>query len=160
MIGRPARTAEAGVSLVELMVVIVIAATLLALAIPVVRDDDSLNAAVREIANDAVTARSRATTRWETVTFDADPGAGAWRTLLADGTPVIDENTDANGWRYLSDIGFDMLLQGVSGAQTDARFLADGRVDQEAAIRVRKGDDAWEIRFHELSGRVTAERLP
>ena len=160
MMRAPARRSTAGFSLVELMVVIVIAATLLFLAVPMMRDDDALDAAVREVANDAVTTRSLATTRWESVTFDVDPGAGAWRTVLADGTPMIADDTDANGWRYLSDIGFDLFFLGVAGAVTDAVFLADGRVESEAAIRVRSDSAVWEIRFHDLSGRVTAERLP
>ena len=138
------------------MVVVTIAATLLFLAVPAMQSSDTLGAAVREVANDGIEARSLAKANWTTVTFDFDIPGSRWRKLLGGTVPVIDQQTDPSGWRMLPP---DVSFQSVAGSGQDPIFLANGRVQVETTIRMVSSNVVWEVQFQELTGRISAQRL-
>jgi Tfp pilus assembly protein FimT len=150
------RQLERGHTFVELMVVVAIAATLLFLAVPVMQSSDTVGASVREVTGDAIEARSLAKANWSTVTLDFDVANSRWRKLLGGTVPVITEQTDPSGWRFLPD---DVVFQSVAGSNFDPIFQANGRVDAEMTIRMVSGTTVWEVQFQELTGRISAQRL-
>jgi prepilin-type N-terminal cleavage/methylation domain-containing protein len=82
---RHSRSAERGFSLVELMLVVAVAATLLTIAVPVmtdVSDSSKLNGAAREIERELQSARLKAvsTNRLLRVRLNC-PGTGMYRTV-------------------------------------------------------------------------------
>lgn len=146
---------DAGFTLVELAVVAVIAMTLLFLATPVLQGNDTLGSAVRELANDSLRTRAMARARWESVTLDFDIANSRWRKVLSDGTPIADQDTDAQGWKMLPE---DVSFQAVTGTQ-DVVFQANGRVATGTSIRVLNDSGAWQLDYSELSGRVVANKI-
>jgi Tfp pilus assembly protein FimT len=138
------------------MVVVAIAATLLFLAVPIMQSADTVGGAVREVANDAIEARSLAKANWTSVTFDIDVPGSRWRKLLGGTVPIIDQQTDASGWRNLP---LNVSFQSVAGSGQDPVFLANGRVEVETTIRMVSDTVVWEVQFQELTGRISAQRL-
>ena len=95
---RIARGAEPGFSLVELMLVVAFAATLLTIAVPVmtdVSDSSKLNGAAREIERELQSARlkSVSTNRLLRVRLNC-PGTGMYRTVEYVASPAVDDATN------------------------------------------------------------------
>jgi Tfp pilus assembly protein FimT len=95
---RIARAAERGFSLVELMLVVAFAATLLTIAVPVmtdVSDSSKLNGAAREIERELQSARlkSVSTNRLLRVRLNC-PGTGMYRTVEYVASPAVDDATN------------------------------------------------------------------
>ena len=112
-------------------------------------------AAVREVANDSLRTRAMARARWESVTLDFDIANSRWRKVLSDGTPIADQDTDAQGWKTLPE---DVSFQAVPGTQ-DVVFQANGRVATGTSIRVLNDSGTWQLDYSELSGRVVANKI-
>jgi Tfp pilus assembly protein FimT len=92
------RSAERGFSLVELMLVVAFAATLLTIAVPVmtdVSDSSKLNSAAREIERELQSARlkSVSTNRLLRVRLNC-PGTGMYRTVEYVASPAVDDATN------------------------------------------------------------------
>jgi type II secretion system protein H len=95
---RISRNAERGFSLVELMLVVAFAATVLTIAVPVmtdVSDSSKLNSATREIEREFQAARLKAvsTNRLLRVRLNC-PGTGLYRTVEYVASPAVDAATN------------------------------------------------------------------
>lgn len=150
------RKLERGYSFAEIVVVVAIAAALLMLAVPVIQSGDQLGSAVREVTNDAVEARSLAKANWTTVTFDMDVAGSRWRKVLGGVTPVVTQETDAEGWKSLP-VGIQ--FQSVAGLSGDPVFQANGRLAADVQMRMVLNTDVWVLDFQELTGRISASEL-
>ncbi|MBC8370927.1 MAG: hypothetical protein H8E25_13095 [Planctomycetes bacterium] len=144
---------NAGISLVELVIVIAIGIVLFSLAIPAMQNDDRAGYVTRSIISDASRARSHAKRTWENVTLQIDVPNNRWRTLLQNGTTIETYKTDADGWISLpSGINFST----VNGNETDAVFLPTGRTAGDAAFAIVQGDSQWLVEIKSLSALITA----
>jgi Tfp pilus assembly protein FimT len=153
MAGRRALDRRAGISLVELIVVAAVAMVLLGLAVPVIQGNDTAGSAARLLVADAVRARSFARRVWEPVTMQVDTNNERWRTLRESGVPLVDANTDADGWRS-AEPGVD--FRPVEGQPTDLVFLPNGRATQSTAVFIVVGDDLWRVSVDALNARIQA----
>lgn len=153
MAGRRALDSRAGISLVELIVVAAVAMVLFGLAVPVIQGNDTAGATARTVVADAVRARSFARRVWEPVTMQVDTNNERWRTLRDNGVPLVDVNTDADGWRR-AEPGVD--FRPVEGLPTDLVFLPNGRATQSTAVFIVVGDDLWRVSVDALNARIQA----
>lgn len=142
-----------GFSLIEILLVMALAAILMGIAIPSFSNRDVLGATARLLVADAARARSFSVRIWEPVTLDVDVDASAWRVVREDGTWVDGPGADENGWRYL-DPG--VTFEAVDGVETDTLFLPNGRTAADSQLRIRSGNGAWILSIQALTGRVTA----
>lgn len=148
------RALDGGFTLLEIAVVIVIAALLVAMAAPRVSDRDQCGAAARSIVGDGARARSYAARTWEPVTLDVDAGIGAWRVTRQNGTWLDLPGANANGWRTLEP---GLSFEAVEGFTSDAVFLPNGRTAEEARVRLRSGEATWLLKVEAITGRITAD---
>ncbi|MDP6963612.1 MAG: prepilin-type N-terminal cleavage/methylation domain-containing protein [Planctomycetota bacterium] len=144
---------ESGFSLVELMLVISIAAVLFGMAVPALQNDDRAAAAARTLVSDASRARSYAKRTWENVTMQIDVANNRWRTQLQNGTYLTTAKSDNNGWASLPP---GITFADIGGGNTDAVFLPTGRTASNAAFAIVQGDYEWHIQIQSLSGLISA----
>lgn len=147
------RTLNGGFTLLELAVVLVIAALLFAAAVPRSGDRDQIGSAARALASDAARARSYATRTWSTITLEVDAANAAWRAVRLDGTWLELPGAGDFGWRGCEP---GISLEAVEGYATNPAFLPNGRVAAEARVRIRSGAESWVMRVEPLSGRIAA----
>lgn len=150
---RNATLARGGFTLIEILMVMALAAILLGIAIPSVQDRDVCGAMARVLVADASRARSYSARIWEPVTLDVDTDNGAWRVVRQDGTWVDGPGADENGWRTLDKTA---SFEAVNGVATDTIFLPNGRASENSKVRIRSGSDSWILDVQGLTGRVTA----
>lgn len=148
------RALARGFTLLELMVVLVIASLLFAAAAPRASDRDQCGSAARTFVADAARARSYAVRTWEPVTLDVDEPNGTWRVTRANGTWLDGPGADENGWRTLG-VGLSFAL--VAGFSPDAVFLPNGRTSGESRVQLVSGNASWLLKVESLTGRITAE---
>ena len=95
------RVSERGFSLIELMLVIAFAATVMAIAVPVmtdVSDSSKLNAAARELERDLQAARMKSVSANRLLRVRLNcPTAGLYRTVEYVGSPSVDAAWDRAG---------------------------------------------------------------
>lgn len=147
------RSLRRGFSLIEILLVMALAAILIGIAIPTFSDRDTLGATARLLVADAARARSYSVRIWEPITLDVDVDNSAWRVVREDGVWVEGPGADENGWRTL-DPG--VTFEAVDGAATDTIFLPNGRTAEDSKLRLRSGSGAWILSIQSLTGRVTA----
>lgn len=150
---RHAALGRAGFTLIEILMVMALAAILIGVAVPSVQDRDVCGAMARLLVADASRARSYSARIWEPVTLDFDLENGAWRVVRQDGTWVDGPGADDNGWRSLE---AGAAFAAVDGLDADVTFLPNGRSSADAAVRVQYGQDSWLLAVQGLTGRVTA----
>lgn len=148
------RTLTRGFTLLEITIVTVIAALLLAMSTPRTSDRDQCGAAARAVVGDGARARSYAARTWEPVTLDVDVANGTWRVTRQNGSWLELPGANENGWRLLEP-GLD--FEAVEGYPTDSVFLPNGRVSAESRVRIRSGDETWLLAVEALTGRITAD---
>lgn len=148
------RRAQAGFSMVELLVVMTIAIVLLGMATPALRNSDDASAEVRRVVADAARTRSWARTSWQTATLDVDTTGRRWRIIDEAGEILGASNADANGWRTLAT---GVSFQSVQGTGSDFSFEADGRGTADASVQIVTGDSTWTVSMSALTGTITAE---
>jgi prepilin-type N-terminal cleavage/methylation domain-containing protein len=145
---------QRGFSLIEVLIVMVIALVLLGMAVPVIRNTDMVSSDVRRLVADITRARSWARTTWRTTTVDLDATNGRWRVIDENNELISSYESDADGWRSLRD-GVNFF---VNGTETmDFVFDADGRCPEAASALLRGGSSTWIVSCSPLSGTVTAE---
>jgi Tfp pilus assembly protein FimT len=144
---------NAGVSLVELVVVIAIGIILFSLAVPALQNDDRAGNVTRSIVSDASRARSYAKRTWENVTLQVDVANNRWRTQLQNGTALETYKSDVNGWIELPP---GVSFANIGAGNTDATFLPTGRTTSDAAFAIVQGNNQWHIEIKSLSGLITA----
>lgn len=142
-----------GFTLIEILMVMALAAILLGIAIPSSNDRDVCGAMARLLVADASRARSYSARIWEPVTLDVDLDGGAWRVVRQDGTWVDGPGADANGWRALDP---SASFEAVDGVAADTVFLPNGRAGADSSVRIRSGSESWLLDVQGLTGRVTA----
>lgn len=148
------RALERGFTLLEITIVVVIAALLLAMGAPRVNERDLVGSAARSVVADGARARSYAARTWEPVTLDVDVANGAWRVTRQDGTWLDLPGASANGWREL---GPGLGFEAVEGFPVDSVFLPNGRTTGATRVRIRAGDEIWLFQVDALTGRITAD---
>lgn len=148
------RALSRGFTLLEITIVIVIAALLAAMAAPRVSDRDQCGAAARSFVGDGARARSYAARTWEPVTLDVDVNNAAWRVTRQDGSWLDLPGANANGWRTLEP---GLRFEAVEGFAPDSVFLPNGRATLESRVRLRSGDAVWLLKVEALTGRITAD---
>lgn len=144
---------RSGFTLIEILMVMALAAILLGIAVPSLKDRDVCGAMARLLVADASRARSYSARIWEPVTLDVDVENGAWRVVREDGSWVDGPGADDNGWRSLED---SATFESVDGSATDTIFLPNGRASEDSKVRIRSGSDSWLLEIQGLTGRVTA----
>jgi len=142
-------SSQRGSTLSELLVVIAIVAMSVALAVPTLRTDETAGNEVRRILSDAVKARAEARSSWESVWLKTNLSTQQWRLETEQGSPIMGPLCDASGWRSLDP---SLQFDAVAGAESDFKFLANGRFEGDSAIRVTGGDMDWIIENDPLSG--------
>lgn len=148
------RALNGGFTLLEITIVLVIAALLFAMATPRASDRDLCGAAARSVVADGARARSYAARTWEPITLDLDVVNGAWRVTRQNGTWLDLPGVNANGWRQL-DPGLE--FEAIQGYSTDSVFLPNGRTSGESRVLIRSGEAAWLLKVESLTGRITAD---
>lgn len=153
---RRALTRQSGISLAELLVVVAVAMVLFGMAVPVMQNDDIAGTAARTFISDCVRARSFARRVWEPVTMQVDAANNRWRSLRQSGIPLMDANSDAEGWHYPV-VGVD--FKNVDGFPSDLSFLPNGRATVNAAMYIESGSTQWIIKVEALSARISATEV-
>ncbi len=144
---------RSGWSLLEGLLVLAILATMTALAVPVLENNEQATPAVRRFLADAVRARSLAQSSWQETEMKLNPSAGAWRVEGRDGTVHPGPLADASGWTSLGK-GVSFVPSGKTPSVF--RFQANGRATAKAAICIRAGKATWQITLDELTSTLTA----
>ncbi len=147
------RALERGITLAEVIMVVAIGITLFAMAVPAAQNNDIAGSVVRIIVSDAVRARSHARRSWETTTLQIDTVSERWRTLKQDGSPLVNQTSDAEGW-HQAPAGVD--LRPAGDAQTDFSFLPNGRAAESASFQVVVGNQVWNVQLDALCARISA----
>ncbi len=142
-----------GFTLLEILMVMALAAILLGIAVPSLNDRDVCGAEARMIVADSARARSYAVRVWEQVTLDIDVLNNAWRVVREDGSWLDGPGADDTGWRRLDP---SASFEALPGIEVDTIFLPNGRTSEDTAVRIRSGRDSWLIDIQSLTGRVTA----
>lgn len=147
------RALERGVSLAEVVLVAAIGLTLFAMAVPAAQNDDTAGAVARNMVADLVRARSFARRSWQSVTMQVDINNERWRALRQDGTALISNGADADGW-HDAPVGVD--FREIPGKPTDLMFLPNGRASVSTSAEIWVGSTGWELHVDALSARITA----
>jgi prepilin-type N-terminal cleavage/methylation domain-containing protein len=147
------RSLERGFSLIEIVLVMALAAILLGIAIPSFSNRDVLGSTARLLVADAARARSYSVRIWEQVTLDVDVDNSAWRVVRENGAWVDGPGADENGWRQL-DPG--VTFETVNEVPPDTVFLPNGRTAEDSQLRIRSGNSTWLFTIQALTGRVSA----
>lgn len=145
------RALARGLTVIELLVVVAIVVAMVALAVPAGQNRDSVASEARRLLTDAVRTRSVARTRWEPAQLTVDVAGRRWRCATLAGEPILGPDSDADGWRTLSD---GVRFERVAGSETTYVFLPNGRTQGEAAVGLRLGSAAWVVGCGALSGQI------
>ncbi len=152
---RDRRLRQRGISLTEILVVMVVAAILFASTMPSWDDRQIIGANARTLVSDAVRARSYAQRIWDTVTMDVEVENDRWRLVVQDSGAWVDgPGADDQGWRHLDKYTH---FQAVPGVSEDFVFLPNGRCAANGEVWIVSGDLVWAIRVNPLSGTIEAE---
>jgi len=143
-------TLKRGFTLMELVVVLAMAITLIALAVPAMQSQDIVGSEVRRVIADAVRARSHARTTWTSTTLVIDANQGRWRPVGANGIALDGPTADANGWRHLNPSVQFTTNQNFT-------FLASGKMPSSVSLRFQSGDTTWLLKGHSLTGNLEAQ---
>lgn len=144
----------AGMTLAELVVVVAIFLILAALAVPALQSGDVAGSQVRRVLADAMRTRSLARTSWEATVLRPDTVSGRWRAERADGTPIVSQDTDPNGWRELQP---GVSFREIANVPSVFTFLPNGRGNERAALLVVHGSTTWLLELEAMSGALRAE---
>ncbi|MHC4824384.1 MAG: pilus assembly FimT family protein [Planctomycetota bacterium] len=150
------RALERGISLAEVVLVAAIGLTLFAMAVPAAQNDDTAGAVARNIVADSVRARSYARRSWESVTVQMDVNNERWRALKQDGTALINNGADENGW-HQAPVGVD--FREILDQPTDLMFLPNGRASVSTSVEIWVGNTGWRLSVDALSARITAQPI-
>jgi len=147
------RALERGISLAEVVLVAAIGLTLFAMAVPAAQNDDTAGSVARNIVADLVRARSYARRSWQSVTMQIDINNERWRALKQEGSPLISNGADADGW-HSAPAGVD--FREIEGLPSDLTFLPNGRASASTSVEIWVGNTGWELHVDSLSARITA----
>jgi len=153
LIGRPRAGSQRGMSIVEILVLLGILTAMVAFALPTNPTNDLVAADARRLVADGLRTRSVARTQWTPTMMQFDLGGGRWRCATTDGDPILSSDSDANGWRTLTN-GVDFGI--VAGKDSVFVFLPNGRALAEAGILLTGGNADWEVSTTALSGTISS----
>ena len=144
------RALNRGISLIEILVVLAIAASMLAVAAPAFQSRDLAGSEVRRLLADAILARSHARTTWQSTTLQLDTQQSRWRPLDGNGLPLPGPQADAQGWRQ-----FHSAVT-MQKSASDFIFQPDGSMTDSASLTLSAGNSIWVIAASPLTGSLTA----
>jgi len=145
------RALNRGISLIELLVVLAIAASMLAVAAPILQPRDLAGSEVRRLLADAILARSHARTTWQSTTLQLDTQQSRWRPLDGNGLPLPGPQADAQGWRR-----FNSAAVTMQKSASDFVFQPDGSMTGSASLTLSAGNSTWVVAASPLTGSLTA----
>jgi prepilin-type N-terminal cleavage/methylation domain-containing protein len=146
-----------GFTLAELLVVVAVTAILVAVAVPFNQDLDRVGNEARRLLADALRLRGTARTTWDATVLTVDVASSRWKCETADGTPIPGPDSDANGWRSITDNS--VSFSAVAGSPSSFVFLPNGRLQDNSAIQLIAGDAVWQISGNALSGKIDSFRV-
>jgi len=157
--GARARRGDAGLTLVEVMIVVTLVALVATVAIAVLtpaQQQMGVEQAARQIAADLSFARQDAMARREARAVVFRPSSGAY-VVRRDGVPIVHPI-----WRraYQVDIdrlspGVDLTLSSVTFPGDSVRFDVDGVPSAGGKVALQAHDTTYEITVAAGSGRIT-----
>ena len=144
---------RSGWSLTEGLLAMAILATMTALAVPVLENQEQVTPGVRRFLADAVRARSLAQSSWQEIELKLDIASGSWRIEGQDGSIHPGALANATGW---ANLGNGLSFLPAKEAPPVFRFQANGRAKEKGAIQIRAGKSSWLIHLDRLSSTLTA----